>query len=126
MKHWTYKYLNITYKRMACAPFVEFILRDHFKIDYKFPQSQGNVFEKSNLIKNSIPLFAEPTKKPFDGCLVLMNGTRLLCHVGIYVNINGESYVFHTESTMKTAALHRIKDLSRYGYTLEGFYKWLK
>lgn len=126
MRHWTDKYLKITYKNMDCSQFVEHVLRDHFKIDYKFPQAKGNVFEQSNLIKKSIPSFAEKTETPVDGCLVLMNGTRMLCHVGLYVKIGNEDYVFHTESTMKSAALHRVKDLTGYGYSLEGFYRWLR
>lgn len=126
MNHWTSKYIKIQYKNMNCSKFVEHVLRDRFGIDYDFPQSQGNVFEQSNLIKKSIPLFAEKTLNKKDGDLVLMNGARMLCHVGLYVNIKGEDFVLHTESKMKTAALHRLRDLGSYGYSVEGFYTWLK
>lgn len=111
---------------MNCSQFVEHVLRDHFKIDYSFPQSQGNVFEQSNLIKKSLNDFVIKTDSPKEGDMVLMNGTRRLCHVGLYVKIKNNDYVFHTESTMKTAALHKLSDLSLYGYSVEGFYTWLK
>lgn len=126
MRHWTHEFLSIPYKKMNCSQFVEHVLREKFDIDYQFPQSSGNVFEQSNLIKKSVPLFAKKTDVPNEGDLVLMNGTRRLCHVGIYVNIKKRKYVFHTESTMKTAALHEIKDLPLYGYSLNGFYTWLR
>lgn len=125
MRHWSEKYLHLEYKQMDCSAFVQHVLKDHFKIEYTFPQSRGNVFEQSNLIKKSMPEFAKRTDKPKDGDLVLMHGNRRLCHVGMYVKIGLETYVLHTESTMKSAALHRIKDLTKYGYALEGFYSWL-
>lgn len=124
--HWTNKYLSIEYKDMNCSKFVEHVLRDHFGIDYTFPQSRGSVFEQSNLIKKSIPEFSVETNEPKEGDLVLMHGIRRLCHVGMFVKIKRESFVLHTESKIKAAALHRIKDLSRYGYSLGGFYTWLK
>lgn len=126
MKHWSSKYLMIEYKKMNCSTFVEHVLRDHFKIDYTFPQTSGNVFEQSLLIKKSLPIFCKETKNPKEGDLVLMHGVRRLCHVGIYVRIKRDEYVFHTESSMKTAAIHRIKDIPTYGYTLGGFYEWQK
>lgn len=126
MAHWTSKYMQIEYKQMNCSKFVEHICRDHFGRDYKFPQSEGSLFNQSIQIKESVPSFASRTDAPIEGDLVLMNGKRRLCHVGLYLKIGREEYVFHTESSKKTALLHRLKDLSSYGYTVEGIYSWLK
>ena len=125
MAHWSSKYIEIEYKKMNCSKFVEHVLRDHFKIDRHFPAASGNSFEQSNLIRKSLPLFCEKTDRPVDGSLVLMSGNRSLSHVGIFCEIRGVKYVLHTESTLTTAILHRIADLPSFGYTLEGFYKWL-
>lgn len=124
--HWTSKYIKIKHEEMNCAEFVEFILRDHFKIDYSFPQSKGSVFEQSNLIKKSIPEFTVKTDTPKEGDLVLMNGVRSLCHIGLYVPLKLENFVFHTESRLISATLQNVKDLTSYGYSVEGFYTWLK
>lgn len=126
MLHWTFKYMDMEYKNMNCSKFVEHVLRDHFKRDYSFPQSQGSLFNQSLQIKESVPTFAERTDSPQDGDLVVMHGKRRLCHVGLYLKIGREEFVFHTESSMKTAALHRFRDLSLYGYSIEGIYSWLK
>lgn len=126
MKSWLKKYLSISYKDMNCSKFVEHVLRDHFKKDYKFPQSEGSLFNQSKQIRESIPLFATKTEKPQDGDLVLMHGRRRMCHVGVYIKIGRQNYVLHTESRLKTACLHSFKDLLFVGYTVEGVYSWLK
>ena len=123
---WVKKYLQITYREMNCSRFVEYVLRDHFKIDYTFPQSKGSLFNQSQQIRESIPLFASKVDKGKTGDLVLMHGRRRMCHVGLLVIINGVEYVLHTEMSMKTAALHRFRDLIVYGYKVEGVYAWLK
>ena len=124
---WIKKYLTIQYKEMNCSKFVEFVLRDHFKIEYRFPQSEGSLFNQSEQIRQSIPSFAVKTNEPKTGDLVLMHGRRRMCHVGLYIEgIDGASYVLHTESSMGTAALHRFTDLIVYGYSVEGIYSWLK
>ena len=124
--NWIRKYLQIEYKDMNCSKFVEFVLKDHFKIDYTFPQSQGSLFNQSKQIRDSLPNFATKTEDPKTGDLVLMHGRRRMCHVGLYVENISHKYVLHTESSMKTAALHRFSDLIVYGYKVEGIYSWLK
>lgn len=126
MNHWTQKYLTITYKDMNCSKFVEYVLKDHFGISMKFPQSEGSIFNQSKQIRDNVPLFCERTEDPEDGDMILMNGIRRMCHVGVFVSINRVRYVLHSESRMKGAALHRLSDLMNYGYSVEGFYKWQK
>lgn len=126
MSHWSDKYIQVEYKDMNCSKFVEHILRDHFGKDYSFPQSSGNIFEQSNLIKRSYPKFTYQVSKPEEGDLVIMNGMRNLCHVGIYVKIGITEYVLHTESTLKTAALHSLRDLLHFGYSVASYHRWQK
>lgn len=124
--HWANKYLKIEYKKMNCSKFCEFVLRDHFKKDFNFPQSEGTLFNQSIQIQKNIPLFAEKTSFPKDGDLVLMHGARRLCHVGIYVNINGIDYVLHCESAFKSSCLQRFSDLPLTGYKVHEVYSWLR
>lgn len=123
---WVKKYLKITYHQMHCSAFVEHVLRNEFGKDYKFPQSKGSVFNQSEQIRKHLPEFCEKTDNPKNGDLVLMHGIRRMCHVGLYLKINHEDYVLHTEAKMKTAALHRLKDLYYYGLKAEGIYTWQK
>lgn len=124
--NWTRKYLQIEYKKMNCSKFAEFVLRDHFKREFTFPQSKGSIFNQSKQIRDNIPKFAKKTESPKDGDLVLMHGLRRMCHVGLYVNINGIDYVLHCESKMTCSALHRFRDLTTMGFSVEGVYSWLE
>ena len=124
--HWTMKYLSIEYKDMNCSEFASHVLKDHFKKNYNFPQSEGSIFNQSAQIKESLPKFAYKTDTPKEGDLILMHGRRRMCHVGIAVKIGRSWYVLHTESSMKTAALHQINKVFFNGYTVEGFYTWLR
>lgn len=109
---------------MNCSKFSEFVLREHFKRDFQFPQSKGSIFNQSKQIRDNLPKFADRTDNPKEGDLVLMHGLRRMCHVGIYVNIKGISYVLHCEASMKTSALHRFDYLMSFGYSVEGVYAW--
>lgn len=124
MRHWAEKYLLIDYKQMRCSEFVEFVLRDHFKREFSFPKPEGTVFKQSHQIKENVPLFCVKTDKPQTGDLVLMHGIRMMCHVGLYVDIKGTGHVLHTEAKLRTAALQNLKHLFHIGYTVEGFYTW--
>lgn len=109
---------------MNCSKFVEHVLRDHFKIEYTFPQSEGSLFNQSNQLKENIPLFAYPVETPVEGDMVVMHGARRLCHIGMFVPVGLKKCVLHSEARLKRAALHEIKNLHKYGYTLGGFYSW--
>lgn len=122
--HWTRNFLQIPYRDMNCSKFSEHVLRKQFNRDYKFPQSEGSIFNQSKQIRDNLPKFADKTENPKDGDLVLMHGLRRMCHVGIYVNIGGVGYVLHCESSMKCSALHRLDRLMIFGYSVEGFYTW--
>lgn len=128
--HWSCKYLSVEYKDKNCSKFAEHVLQDHFKRQFIFPQSEGSLFNQSAQIKASIPLFCQGKLSDMslaeDGDLVLMHGIRMMCHVGLFVKINGFNYILHCEKSMGRAALHREKDLFQYGYRVEGIYKWLK
>lgn len=109
---------------MNCTEFVEFVLADHFDIKYNFPKSQGSLIKESKQIKENLSVFTDETLTPTDGDLVLMNGKRLLCHVGLFVRIRTKRFVLHSEGRIKVSSLHDLNDLPLFGYKLAGFYKW--
>lgn len=126
MKHWTSNFLMVPYKEMNCSEFVEMVQRIKFGREFEFPQSQGSIFNQSHQIKTSLPQFAEKTLSPVEGDLVLMHGIRRMCHVGVYVEIKGAQYVLHCEKRVTSSALHRFSDLMKFGYNVEGVYRWLE
>lgn len=124
--HWSTKYLMIQFREMNCTEFIEHVLRDHFQREYSFPQSRGSIFQQSLDIKEGLPQYCEETDDPQDGDVVLMNGLRSLCHVGLYVKYKGVDYVFHCEKRIGRAVMHRFSEINGYGYSIAGVYKWVK
>lgn len=124
--HWTCKFVSIPYEEMNCAEFVEFVLKKQFGISFYFPQNRGSVFSQSADLKKYITSFVYPekTNEPEEGDLVLMNGIRKMCHVGLLVKKNNIKYVLHSQKNLGCACLHNLKDLSNYGLNVEGIYKW--
>lgn len=124
---WVKKYINnIKLKKMDCTQYLEFILKDHFNIEYNFPQREGSLFSRSYLIKKHLPTFCVPTDTPKTGDVVLMSGNRRLCHVGMYIKDGISERVLHKDESMESGAYHRIQDLFNYGYTVGGYYTWVK
>lgn len=126
--HWSCKFLSIPYSELNCAEFVEFVLRKQFGINLYFPQNRGSVFSQSADLKKYIKSFVYPekTEEPQEGDLVVMNGIRRMCHVGLLVKKGNDLFVLHTQKNLGCACLHKLKDISNYGLTLEGIYKWQK
>lgn len=126
--HWSCKFLSIPYSELNCAEFVEFVLKKQFKLHFYFPQNRGSIFSQSADLKKYIKTFVHPekTNSPEEGDLVVMNGIRRMCHVGLLVKIKNDMFVLHTQKNLGCACLHKLKDIPNYGLNLEGIYKWQK
>lgn len=126
--HWSCKFISIPYEKLNCAEFVEYVLEKQFGIKFIFPQNHGSVFSQSAQLRNEFTnyVFPEKTDSPSEGDLVLMNGVRKMCHVGILVKKKNSLYVLHSQKNLGCACLHKLKDISIYGLSLEGIYKWRK
>jgi len=126
--HWSKKYISRPYSELNCAQLVELVIRDEFEINFKFPQSNDNIFYESRKIRQEFQKYVDPQKVGFpkEGDLVLMNAQRRMCHVGIFVEYRGQNYILHSLKQAGSVCLHRVPDLEYYGLTIEGFYSWLK
>lgn len=126
--HWSCKFLSIPYAQLNCAEFVEYVLKKQFGITFYFPQNRGSVFSQSADLKKYIKRYVHPEKtdSPEEGDLVVMNGVRKMCHVGILVKIKNDFFVLHTQKNLGCACLHKLKEIKNYGLNLEGIYKWQK
>lgn len=122
---WVKNYIGIPFTPYNCAAFVEKILKEQFNCPLKFPQTTHNRSRDIDLIKQEICKLKK-TDNPQDGDVVLMDGYREACHVGVYLNVNNVPSVLHSDVTMKTSVLHKISDISKYRYYLNGFYTWRK
>lgn len=91
------------------------------------PRPQGKRGQALAL-RRAMGELAKPVDVPADGDLVLMRlkGTEIAGHIGTYLHVAHEPHVLHTSLAMGFAALHKIRDLARYGLQLEGYYRWVE
>jgi hypothetical protein len=46
-------------------------------------------------------------------------------HVGTYFDAAGEGWILHSTASAGAATVIRLRDLSRFGLQVEGFYTWI-
>lgn len=119
---WIKKYISKNLGKIDCTQFVELVLNSEFNRSYRFPQGEGSIFQRANLLKKHMPDYVVETFDPKNGDLVLMNGERRQCHVGLYF----DGGVLHKDENMLSGSYHKIKDLMISGYTIRGFYTWVR
>lgn len=124
--HWSSKYVYTSYDKLNCAELVEKVQKKEFGREFKFPQSNGNIFTESKRIKEEFKKFVIDTKAENieDGDLVLMNALHEMAHVGVLCMISHKMYVLHSLKSAGCVCLHRLTDLKNQGLYLKGVYKW--
>ncbi|WP_175841626.1 hypothetical protein [Burkholderia arboris] len=125
MAHWSDRYIGVPHAQLDCGQFVERVLREQFGRDVRFPQREhDDLAHRSALIVEHVPEFAAPIDEPADGCGVLMWARGRRAHIGLYVVIDNQAYVLHSDEAMGASILSPLARLPKW-YRIEGFYAWL-
>ena len=61
---------------------------------------------------------------PDEGDAVLMLCAGRPSHIGVYCVVDGETSVLHAMENAGMVVRHRLRDLTRVGLAIEGFYRW--
>jgi hypothetical protein len=125
--HWSAAYVGLPYVRgeFDCAALVERVLREVFGREIHLPKERAaDVLGLSGQIAAHRAEFARRIDAPGEGDGVLMVGRGRVNHIGIWCFID-ESYVLHNMRNAGQVCLHRVRDLSRYGLFVEGYYRWI-
>lgn len=139
MKHWSDKYLGLPYVEGSfdCADLARLVQKEVFGRDVAIPGSrdyfgkrgseklqamQGQI--ASELEKGDV---AVPVAEPQEGDAVLIFARGYLEHIGVYCTLNGEPYVLHASPgrAAKQVIRSRLRGFTNFGYTVEGYYKWI-
>ncbi|WP_370681022.1 hypothetical protein [Comamonas sp. GB3 AK4-5] len=83
--------------------------------------------EQDAVISTYCDQLADLVAEPQDGDAVLMRepGAQMAGHIGTYFFVNYAPHVLHTATWMQGGStLHRLQDLSGFGLTVEGYYRW--
>jgi hypothetical protein len=122
--HWSDKYLGKSFEN--CSQFVEVVLREIFGRNFSFLEGTSDEKENSNRIQKELFKFClvEERQVFSEGDLVLMSLTERGCHIGLYIEMNNESYVLHY---MPNQGLfrHKLRHIKLVGYYIEGIYSWI-
>lgn len=122
---WTDKYIGTPYTECDCAQLAQRVQREVFKRDIVLPSERdGGVFALSAQIQRLRDDYGSRTAQPVTGDAVVMLSSGRLWHIGVYVAVGGIPFVLHAVRTAGQTCLHKIRDLPKYGMTIEGYYQW--
>lgn len=126
--HWAESYVGVPYvpREFDCVALVELVSREQFNRELKLPTERpASLREMGAAILNNRDVFADETTSPVEGDAVLMSARgQTHWHVGVYCVISGEAWCLHNFLDVRAVALHPVRELDRYGLTLEGYYQW--
>lgn len=126
--HWAEAYVGIPYvvHEADCARLAERVRREQFAHVLELPrESHDNPFARGATIAVHTRDFAVRTDEPKEGDGVLLLARGRLQHIGIYCLPGGVPHVLHADQGAGAVVLHRVRDLERLGFRLEGYYRWL-
>lgn len=124
MTHWSDQYLGRPWiaESYNCADLAIEVQRDVFGRIAKIEGAHsGDMDVLDQAIRAELESAAILTYAPKDGDGVLLSNGSML-HVGIYCNMQ-EPWVLHNVAKAGVVR-HRLRDLHRYGFTVEGYYQW--
>lgn len=130
MAHWSEAYVGRPYVAGSddCAALAVAVQREVFGRVVDIPGERPcGLAESAALIARLQVDHAQRIEVPVDGTVVLMR--RGACsrpwHVGTYFDAAGEGWILHSTASAGAATVIRLRDLSRFGLQVEGFYTWI-
>lgn len=121
------EYIGIPFSEKNCADLAIDIQREVYLKnvpDYERPEAL-TPFGYAYAIRKQLPDFTKQIEVEENGCLVLMRCRNRISHIGTLFYQGNVAYVLHTAEAFGSSVAHRLRDLSKYGYIVTGFYRWL-
>lgn len=108
-----------------CVALAAAVRREVFGQDVTLPSERwSGPFGRSAQLAGELSDYGVRTEAPVEGDAVLLVVLGRLQHIGVYCVIDGEPWVLHNASNFGAVVRQRLREMSRFGYTVEGFYKW--
>lgn len=124
--HWTDAFIGREYvpEEYDCVHLVVEVQKRIYGKTIEIPvERETNFIRLSKQIDQHLETFYEQVTEPQDGDMVLMKCRGRLNHTGVYVVINGTAYVLHNLRNIMSVALHRVRELERYGLIVDSYYR---
>jgi hypothetical protein len=133
--HWSHTYIGRTYQEGAfdCADLARLVNREVFKREIRLPDGRdyagkagaAKLRAMTAQIEAERDAYVQATDSPVEGDCVLIDARGHTCHIGVYSVIAGEPWVLHAACDAMQVVLHRVRDMGRSGYRIEGYYRWI-
>lgn len=128
MAHWSDGYVGLPYiaDTFDCVHLVVRVQNEVFGKQITIPvQREEHVFKLSKQIEEHMETFYEevPKEDAQDGDLVLMKCAGRLNHTGVYTVVGGVPYVLHNLRNLGSVAMHRLRDIEKYGIVFDSVYR---
>lgn len=124
--HWSDEYVGREYipEEFDCVHLVVEVQNKIYgkQIEVQVEREQ-NVFKLCRQIDQHLETFYEQVEQPEEGDMVLMKCRGRLNHTGVYVVIDGVPYVLHNLRSIMSVALHKLRDLEKYGVYVDSYYR---
>lgn len=127
MAHWSDPFVDVPYPQANCGELVERALLAGYGRVVQFPKLErpDEPFHRAAVITTHVADFARPIAKPHDGCGVLLLAHNRMAHIGLYIVIDGQPHLLHTDSTFGASTRVPMFRVQPPRYRIEGFYAWL-
>lgn len=127
--HWCERYIGQPYdvKTADCAMLLSQVRHEVFKLpvpsDVEIERAASRLGRTGQII-DLVAAYGVLTAAPKEGDAVLMLNRSRPSHIGVYCEVDGERCVLHAMENAGHTVLHRIRELSRVGLSVEGYYAW--
>lgn len=128
MAHWTDHYIGQRYEAGVadCVSLAERVANDVLGVHPGIPLShETGLRGQAEQLARLKWQFAERVEEPIDAQPVLFVARGRFYHCGVVALIAEETWVLHNDQSAGMAVCQRLRDMTRWAYQLEGFYKWL-
>lgn len=110
-----------------CAHLVVDIQQNVFGNDFEVMVERDRSLRiQSEQIHQNLDKYVYPidASEAADGDMLLMKCKGVLNHTGIVATNNNVKYVIHNLRNIRSVAMHKIRELPRYGLEIEGYYRF--
>lgn len=128
MAHWSQKYIGQPYIPGVadCMVLAEQVANEvlglHIGIPTTHETSLRGQAEQLSRLKDD---YAVRVDAPIDAQPVLFVARGRFYHCGVVALIGGETWVLHNDSAAGMAVCQRLRDMTRWAYSFENFYRWI-
>lgn len=126
--HWSECYLGQPYIPGVadCASLAERVAHEVLGINPGLPQShETSLRGQAEQISSMKGDYAVRVDAPIDAQPVLFIARGRFFHCGVAALISGETWVLHNDQSAGMVICQRLRDMTRWAYSLEGYYRWI-